>query len=95
MSRRSADADREPGRERERDNYIASASYELEPTREYEPGELRGSDWEVERDPWVGPSAGTTGRGRLSPRNSERERDRNEVTIALEGFSRSAFVHQC
>jgi hypothetical protein len=95
MSRRSADADREPGRERKRDNYIASSSYELEPTREYEPGELRGSDWEVERDPRVGSSTGSISRGGLSPRNPERERDRNEVTIALEGFSRSAFVLQC
>jgi hypothetical protein len=95
MSRRSADADHEPSRDREKDNHMARSSYELEPTLEYEPGELRASDWEVERDPRVGSSAGITGRGRLSPRNSERERDRNEVTIALEGFSRSAFVHQC
>ena len=73
---------------------MARFSYELEPTPEYEPGELRGSDWEVERDPRTNPSAGSTSREGRPPRNNQRERDRNEVTIALEGFSRSAFIPQ-
>ena len=102
MSRRSADTGDEPGRERERDNYATSSlhdftrtqEYDFTRTQEYEPGELRGSDWEVERDPLTEPSAGSTNRGARSTRSSERERDKNEVTIALEGFSRSAFVHQ-
>ena len=94
MSRRSADTGGEPGRERERDNYATSPSYDFTRTREYEPGELRGSDWEVERDPRTDPSAGSSSRGVRSTRSSERERDKNEVTIALEGFSRSAIVHQ-
>jgi hypothetical protein len=75
---------------------MASSSYELEPTSEYEPGELRGSDWEIEGDAWIDPSAGFTSRRGRSPRTMEVERERNEVEIALEGFSRSAFVvHEC
>jgi hypothetical protein len=95
MSRRSAETDRELERERERDDYASSSSYHFKPTREYEPGELRGSEWGVERDPWNDPAAGPTSRRSHSPRNREGERDTQGVTFALEGFSRLAFVLQC
>lgn len=104
MSRRSVDTDREHDEQLRSDDYAAIARSSYDHTRtEYEPGEIRARQWEVEG------SAGTTSRGSRSPwdserewnreerapRNNGRERDRKEVTIALEGFSRSAFILAC
>lgn len=100
MSRRSPDRDRDRdkdrGRERDRE-YSASSSYKSRPRRDYEPGEVssrrdegrreREREWEVERDPRVPPSVGSSRRAR-SPPSRNAERDREEVTQALDGFSR-------
>jgi len=66
MSRRSTDTDPERGRERGRDNYGSSSSYDPTRSRQYEPGEVRGRDGDEER------LDGPTSRRARSPRKKER-----------------------